>query len=183
MLIMKNSDAIHQLIKNFKSPAYIMLVGPPGVGKSTFIKQYLNHIGMAKMNFHVASTDDIIEKIAAENGRTYSETFHNVNQKLIKKEMEVGIKQAFQDNISIIHDQTNMSRKSRASKLINIPDNYQKICLNFILDEKVLMERLDNRAKLTGKTIPQFVMKSMLNNYEVPTEAEGFNLIIQVETD
>jgi len=178
---MKTSLAIQHLIKNFKSPAYIMLVGPPGVGKSTFVEQFLEQADVN--DFHIASTDDIIEKLGVSFGQTYSETFSQVDHKNIKRQMEVEIELAFQNNINIIHDQTNMSLKSRASKLISIPDNYQKICLNFILDGKVLLERLDNRAKLTGKMIPGYVMRSMLASYEVPTEAEGFNLIINVETD
>jgi tRNA uridine 5-carbamoylmethylation protein Kti12 len=180
---MKISIAIQKLIHDWNSPNYIMLVGPPGIGKSTFIKKLLERVEISNEPIHIASTDDIIEIKAAEAGLTYSEMFHQVNQKVIKREMEAGIELAFEGDMNIIHDQTNMSRNSRASKLCIIPDNYQKICVNFTVDDKILQQRLDDRAKLTGKIIPPFVMKSMLNNYEAPDKNEGFNLIIQVETN
>jgi len=182
MLSMKTFLAIQQLIKTFKSPTYIMLVGPPGVGKSTFIKEFLKQVDN-KCHFHIASTDNLIEIKATEQGITYNDYFHIVDHKKLRREMEAGIELAFHADISIIHDQTNMSKKSRASKLYCIPDNYQKFCLNFKLNEKTLQERLDNRGKLTGKTIPDFVVKSMLSNYEEPSKLEGFDFIFEINNE
>ena len=155
-----------------------MMVGVPGVGKSTFLKRLL--AGLDEKTY-IASTDDLIEVYAAKHGLTYSEAFHKCNQKQLKRDMEAGIEKAFHTKTSIFHDQTNMSRKSRASKLEPIPDGYFKICLNFTVDDKILLQRLDDRAKATGKVIPPFVLKNMFDNYDRPSTTEGFDLIIKID--
>lgn len=175
---MKTPIAIQRLTQVWQSPAYVMAVGAPGVGKSTFLKKFLEgHNG----KIHVASTDDLLELEAAKLGLTYSEAFHKVNQKTLKKQMEEGIIKAIHARTSIFHDQTNMGRKSRVSKLEPVPASYFKICLNFTVDDKVLYARLEERARLTGKIIPPFVVKNMFNSYVAPSTSEGFDLIIEVD--
>lgn len=175
---MKTSTAIQRILQSWSSPSYVMMVGAPGVGKSTFIKILREQL---HEKIHIASTDDLLEIEAARLGLTYSEAFHKVNQKKLKQDMEAGIELAFHANMSIFHDQTNMSRKARVSKLAPVPLNYTKICLNFTVDDKVLQVRLDERARLIGKVIPPFVLKNMFNTYVTPSKDEGFNLIIEVD--
>lgn len=157
---------------------YIMMVGVPGSGKSTFITKLLAEV---TEQIHVASTDDLLELEAKRLGLTYSEVFHRVNQKTIKREMEAAIDIAIQRGQTIIHDQTNMSRKSRAGKLKSVPSKYVKVCLNFTVDDRVLEARLEKRASETGKVIPPFVLKNMFYSYNPPSRDEGFDLIIEVD--
>ena len=175
---MKPSVAIQKLIDSWSSPSYAMMVGVPGVGKSTFLKKFL---ALIHEQYFIASTDDILEVEAKRLGLTYSEAFHKVNQKKIKREMEDGIAKAISAGKSIFHDQTNMGRKSRVSKLKNVPDFYKKVCLNFSVDDKVLAERLEARAISTGKIISPFVLKNMFSSYVAPSREEGFDQILEID--
>ena len=160
------------------SPTFLMLVGVPGSGKSTFIQKLIEVTGQ---DIVIASTDDLIEAAAQRQGTTYSEIFGTLNFKQLKAQMNSTIDQAVSKLQHVALDQTNMSKKSRASKLRDIPETYKKACLNFTVDDKVLRQRLDERAKRTGKVIPDFVLKNMFNTYQPPSRDEGFHHIFEID--
>ena len=177
---MNIQEALSCIRQTFQPPSYIMLVGVPGSGKSTFIKHFKESFDI---KIHIASTDDLLEVEAARMGLTYSDAFFKVSQKILKKEMENEIKKSIDCNTTIIHDQTNMSVKARRTKLSVIPGHYKRFCLDFKVDKLILKQRLDERAELTGKVIPPFVMSNMFSQYQVPTKEEGFDLIIEVNNN
>lgn len=178
---MKTSIAIQRLLQEWKNPSYVMMVGAPGVGKSTFLKTLISQANGLCSPYITASTDDLVEDEAKKMGLTYSEAFHKVNQKTIKRAMEESIVNAIHARKNIFHDQTNMGRKSRVSKLAVVPSTYNKICLNFTVDDSVLKERLNNRAALTGKVIPSHVLKNMFDSYVCPNKNEGFDIILEID--
>lgn len=55
------------------SPELIVMVGLPGSGKDYWIERFLEQ--NPDKTYHVASTDAIIETMAAAVGKTYSEGF------------------------------------------------------------------------------------------------------------
>lgn len=151
-------------------PKLFMLIGIPGSGKSTWIKNQ-------KHNAVIVSTDDIIEREAARQNKTYSDVFDQTIKKATQ-EMQQDLRQAIAQQQDIIWDQTNLTAKSRASKLRQIPNTYEKIAVFFPTpDREELTKRLDSRA---GKTIPTYVIKSMADNLETPSPAEGFDQVIFV---
>lgn len=150
-------------------PSLYMLVGVPGSGKSTWrAHANLNHAVML-------STDDWIEAKAASQGKTYSEVFDSEVGAATQSMMRdlAGAIKADQD---IVWDQTNLTAKSRARKLRQIPASYRKVAVFFPNPSpEELARRLAGRE---GKTIPAGVIKSMISQLEMPTTAEGFDEVI-----
>lgn len=147
-------------------PVLYMLIGVPGSGKSTWIKNN-------KHDAVVISTDDYVERAAEKQGKTYSEVFKDVIG-FATDQMEKDIIQAVRNERDIIWDQTNLTAKSRKAKLAKIPDDYHKVAVFFPVP-KDLRDRLASRP---GKTIPEPVVLSMINQLQPPTKEEGFDEIV-----
>lgn len=149
-------------------PKLYMLIGVPGSGKSTWISK------MDADNLpHIASSDNLIQLAAEIQGLTYDDIFHDTIKHAEKTMYEL-IQIAVDDDRDIIWDQTNLNRKTRAKKLIMIPDHYEKIAVWFPVPSD-LNQRLANRP---GKTIPFNIVNSMIDNQEYPEIDEGFDRII-----
>ena len=144
-----------------------MLVGVPGSGKTTWIRNN-------KHDAVVLSTDDYIEKIAAKQGKTYSEVFKDTIGDATDQ-MEKDLIQALRNERDIIWDQTNLTAKSRKSKLSRIPKSYKKVGVYFSVPQD-LRDRLASRP---GKVIPEPVIISMINQLQPPTKEEGFDEVVQ----
>lgn len=145
-----------------------MLIGVPGSGKST----WRNRISTDAV---VLSTDDRIDAIAAAEGKTYTEVFKD-NIAAAEKAMYQDAMRAFASGQDVIWDQTNLTAKSRAKKLIIVPDDYEKIAVYFPTPEPdELKRRLDSRP---GKTIPANIVMGMISTLQPPTKEEGFDSIL-----
>lgn len=149
----------------------IMLIGLPGSGKSTFIKNLLSKAKMGEA-WRVLSTDDILEEWGKERGMSYNEAFQKINFKSVKNEMFRRFKEALENGENIIFDQTNMSVKSRAEKLKELPEDYAREAVVFSLTDAELNRRLKKREAETGKVIPPFVIANMAKSYEAPSKDE-----------
>lgn len=148
-------------------PKLYMLIGVPASGKSTWRAQY---VGTAA----VISTDDIIEQTAAASGRTYNDAFKE-NIKFATDMANTRAKHAFATDEDVIWDQTNLTPKSRKSKLDMVPKHYERIAVVFPTpDEEEWQRRLDR----PGKSIPQHILMGMRDSMKLPTEEEGFHEII-----
>ena len=159
-------------------PEYIILIGLPGSGKSTWIKKFL-----AKANepYTIISSDNIIEELGGPEGLNYSEAFSKYSG-FAMKEMNRRFAAAVQNNQNIIHDQTNMNVKTRRGKLAKVPDSYDKKAVVFSIPDPELKRRLKNRESETGKHIPNHAINSMAASYEAPSKAEGFSDIKYVRS-
>lgn len=145
-----------------------MLVGVPGSGKSTWVKN----------NEHdavVLSTDNYIERAAEKQGKTYSEVFQDTIG-YATDQMEKDLIQAVRKERDIIWDQTNLTAKARKGKLSRIPKSYKKVAVYFTTPQD-LRDRLASRP---GKTIPEPVIISMINQLQPPTKEEGFDEVVAV---
>lgn len=150
-------------------PKLWMLIGVPGSGKSTWVDNQLENCDDPPF---IASTDEYIEYIAKSQWKTYNEVFKD-NIKAAEKRMYAQVALATDLDECIIWDQTNLTRKSRAKKLIMIPDHYDKIAIFFPTPEDI-WERLIQRENATGKSIPEHVVRNMMNTIELPEFGEGF---------
>ncbi len=162
------------VIRNSKEPLGIILIGPPCCGKSTFIEAALKVV-----SFDIASTDNLIEAYAASRGKTYSDVFREVNFNVLKKRMMADVAVSKAAGHHVVFDQTNMSVKSRAEKILALKGVFT-IAIDFPFDVKVLQARNVARAKATGKFIPDHVLFSMIGNYQAPSKKEGFSEIISI---
>jgi predicted kinase len=144
------------------------LVGVPASGKSTWIADQIWALGLT-----VVSTDNFVEDYAKAQGKTYSEVFDEYMPTAVDL-MAKTVVHAREHGHDVIWDQTSTSVKSRARKFRMLPD-YEHIAIVFKTpDADELAKRLASRP---GKNIPEHVMKSMIDHFEMPSEEEGFKEI------
>jgi predicted kinase len=153
-------------------PRCYQLIGVPGSGKTTWIKNQDWALGLT-----VVSTDDFVESYALSQGKTYSEVFDEYMPTAVDLMSSVVV-HAREHGHDIIWDQTSVSVKSRARKFRMLRD-YEHIAVVFKTPERAELDR--RLASRPGKNIPNHVMQSMIDNFEMPTEAEGFKEIWYAE--
>lgn len=147
-------------------PKLYVLVGVPGSGKSTWVANQRWDMN----NTVFVSTDDHVEAYAKSVGKTYNEVFEDYMPTAVRLMADdvIAARKASKD---IVWDQTSTTVKSRKRKFNMLPD-YYAIAVVFPTPEKAeLDKRLANRP---GKNIPKHVIQSMIENWETPTEEEGF---------
>ena len=147
-------------------PYFVMLIGLPGVGKSTF-RQKIDE------NAVVLSTDDWIQEKADWEGTTYDAIWRR-DIKQAESAMRVAYAQAVKDRANIIVDRTNLTVKSRRGWLAPLPKDYFKMALVFETPDEIEHAR---RLQRPGKFIPPIVMDGMKERFVQPSLEEGFDLI------
>ena len=156
-------------------PVFIVAVGLPGSGKTTFINKLVSSLTGNDRIVTVASTDDLIEVEAGRLGLNYSQAFHRVDFKQIQAEFTKIISNGVAANTDVIIDRTSVGPKTRRTMLNLASNDYRKIALVFSVLDDVLKSRLKTRADATGKFIPDSVIDVMSKAYVAPTQAEGFD--------
>ena len=152
-------------------PKCYQLVGVPGAGKSTWIKDQIWMLGL-----NIVSTDAWIEDFAKRMGKTYSEVFTEYMPTAVNL-MADHVLKCRENNHDIIWDQTSTTIASRAKKFRMLPD-YDHIAVVFSTPNlDVLKERLAGRP---GKEVPWEVVQGMIDNFEMPSEEEGYKEIWRV---
>jgi predicted kinase len=144
------------------------LIGVPCAGKSTWIKNQVWALGLT-----IVSTDPFVEDYARSVGKTYSEVFKDYMPTAVEL-MAQQVVTAREFGHTIIWDQTSTTVKSRERKFRMLPD-YEHIAVVFRTPGwEVLNQRLASRP---GKIIPIDVVQGMIDNWEEPSEEEGFKEI------
>lgn len=147
------------------------LVGVPATGKSTWVK---SQTIFKEGEFTVVSSDKFIDDHAEKEGKTYNGVFNDYAP-IAMRLMENHALIAQANNLNIFWDQTNVSVKSRKKKFDLLP-NYEHIAVVFPIPDK---DEHDRRlASRPGKSIPDNVMRSMMDNFQMPTTDEGYTQIV-----
>jgi predicted kinase len=149
-------------------PKCYQLIGVPGAGKSTWVKNQDWALGLT-----IVSTDAFVEDYARAQGKTYSEVFTDYMPTAIGLMIEQ-VEFAREHGHDIIWDQTSTTVKSRTRKFRMLRDYYHIAVVFKTPEHKELMRRLMSRP---GKDIPDHVIASMIASWEDPTEEEGFKEI------
>jgi predicted kinase len=92
--------------------------------------------------------------------------------------MATEARDAFAADKDVVWDQTSTSVKPRAKKLRMAPAHYTKIAVVFKTPPSALHAKMLDRP---GKTIPEYVMRSMIDNFVYPTVEEGFDKIVNAK--
>ena len=94
----------------------------------------------------------------------------------------LNVEQQFINNgVNIIHDQTNLSVETRKKHLAKVK-GYVKLAVIFKLAEEKWRRQFETRKIKTGKDIPEFVIKKMTKNFELPIKKEGFDKVISIKS-
>lgn len=158
-----------------KPKAYI-LVGVPGAGKTTWVKQQ----NFEHQDTIVVSTDRYIEALARRNHAPYQDVFEGAMPQAIRM-MVNSLRRAVKLNKNIVWDQTSVDRESRRKKIRMIPPTYEKIAV--VLPTPEREELLARIASRTEKVIPEEVVDNMIMRFQEPVLEEGFDKIINVGQD
>ena len=141
---------------------FIMLVGLPGSGKSTWIKEnkYIYNIDI------IHSSDNIREELGDINDQSKNTEVFNILHYRIKRDLE--------KELNVCMDATNISRKHRADILRKISYiNCDKICI--IMATKYV-DCIFNDQKRNRK-VGEEVITRMMSNFEIPFKEEGWTEI------
>lgn len=166
-----------------KKPNMLMFVGVVGQGKSTFAEENQELITAKYGVDTLISSDNVIEDVALNLGKTYSEVFKDTID-LANKFVQVLIGLTTLSKQNILIDRTNLTKASRKSVLDTMKNKseYYKIAVVFndVKDEE-LKERLKVRGEVFGKVISPELLKEMQDRFEYPTMDEGFDAVLTAQ--
>ena len=171
---------------------FIVLVGPPAIGKSTYTKNVLS-----PLEPEIISRDDIVEEVSNENGLTYNEYYQrlgdpdlaNLREK-VEFIVQNKFKEAVDNNKNIVVDMTHMNKNSRKRTLKYITSpSYEKVAVVFKFDKQMIphLQKLSLKRtkeyRQVGKTkyIPDHVFHEMADRFEPVDNEEGFDTIVVVD--
>ena len=162
-------------LKHLKEPFVICLIGPPLVGKSTWIRK-----NFPDGNLTVISMDQIIMDL--DGGEDYNVAYKSVNQKELKASFHQQMIQAAKNDENVIIDMTHLVRKRRRTNLAYFPKHYYKLGIIFPIPTDEEIERRNAvRTKEEKKHIGMDIYKMMVGQYQPVSKAEeGFNKIISL---
>lgn len=148
-------------MKMYNRPELILLVGPPGCGKSTFAKN------LNSDDTKVYLSSDLVRK------ELYGDESCQDSPEIVFETMKERAHTALSNGASVIWDATNMTRKSRASALSCATTETKKIAVVIFATIDKCIKRDGERERTVGKDI---IMR-MLKNFQFPYYDEGIDEI------
>lgn len=144
-----------------KKPVFLMVVGLPGSGKSTYIEKYY-------ANYSVHSSDAIREELSGDvNNQDINKQVFNTLHRRVKEDLAAGK--------SVVYDATNISWKRRKAFLQELKSfNCHKECVLMATPFELCVQRNRERERV----VPYFVIERMYKNFDIPWYNEGWDSIV-----
>lgn len=148
----------------------MMLIGPTLSGKSTYIGK--NYPGVP-----VISRDEIVMELWGS--RDYNAAFSGVDQKRVDRVLADRLREAGESGRSVIVDMTNMTVRRRMATLSHFGPGFRRVAVvfPFLSDEEYLRRNIERNAR-EDKWIPPAVIRSMVDSYQEPSDAERYDEVI-----
>ena len=138
---------------------FIMMIGLPGSGKSTYCKEVAK-----KYNANIYSSDSIREELSGDINN------QKINE-LVFKTLHRRVKEDLLNGKSCIYDATNINYKRRAAFLQELNKiSCEKICILMATP----YEECIRRNSIRGRKVPEEVIERMYRNFDVPDIYEGW---------
>lgn len=145
-----------------RKPYFVMMVGLPGSGKSTYTKQLAE-----ETNAIICSSDSIREELCGyENSQDNNDEVFKILHSRIKENLKNGK--------NVIYDATNINSKRRRaflSELRRIP------CVKKCVIMATPFEVCCNQNESRNRVVPYEVIERMYKNWNTPYWFEGWNEI------
>jgi len=159
------------------------MIGVSGSGKTTWVNSHKEYVA--------CSTDSVIEELAQIMGISYTEAFEYIQKKkkfdYITTKFFEKIRNCILHDKDFVMDRTHLKRNIRISIINELKtfaaDNgkhLELLAVSFELPNNVIFDRLKNREKKTGKSIPKEVILDQINSFDIPTLDEGFDGIERI---
>lgn len=142
---------------------FIMLVGLPGSGKSTYAKKLIDN------NTVWLSSDKIREEI-------YGTEEEQKNPALVFSLMFDRTVENLNNNKNVIYDATNINRRLRKDLLDRLKRKVNNVFYECVLIYTKLEECKKRNSKRDRK-VPEYIIDKMVKNFEVPVKGEGWDNI------
>ena len=155
-----------------KEPLLIMMVGLPGSGKSTVAQELVDLVRASGRECEVIGSDDYIEKVAAEMGKTYPDMFMEYVGPATRA-MWAKAGRAAKRRASVVFDRTNHQRGARRRCLDVFGNSYVRVAA--VMPTLVAQCRARNKAR---DRVPEYDFNRMVSELQRPRLNEGFSLVI-----
>ena len=147
-------------------PKFIMVVGLPGSGKSTYIEKYYSE-------YVVHSSDAIREELSGDvNNQDINKQVFDTLHKRVKADLAAGR--------NVVYDATNTNWKRRKAFLQEL-GCYK--CYKECIILATPFELCVQRNSLRDRVVPYYVIERMYKNFDIPWYNEGWNSIVIAYTD
>lgn len=153
-----------------KTSEIVLLVGPQGCGKSTFIKDEYK-------DYTIISRDSILLEYGKEKfgNIPYSEIWNLLDDGM-QKEIDFIennlFTRAVNNRENIVIDKTNISPKARRRKIGQLPKSYKKVAILFLTGMKDLTRISNERINLGDKLIDINLINKFIKGFTMVTHDE-----------